>query len=111
MRTTMLVSAAAALLVASAAAAHEGGGDARGVIKALTAERLTVETAKGEKSFALTPETSYARGSAPARREDLRPGERVVVHACERGDRLEAIEVRAGPAIARASHPAIARAR
>lgn len=98
---TMLASAAAALLVASAAAAHEGGGDARGVIKAVTAERLTVETAKGEKSFALTPETSYATGSAPARREDLRPGERVVVHARERGDRLEAVEVRAGPAPAR----------
>ena len=97
MRAAILASAAAALLVASSAAAHEGGIDLRGSVKAVTPERLTVATAQGDRSFALTPETSYARGSAPARRQDLRPGERVVVHARERGDRLEAVQVRAGP--------------
>ena len=97
MRARILASAVAALLAMSAAVAHEGGIDARGVVKAVTAERLTIETAGGEKTFSLTPETSYARGSAPARREDLRTGERIVVHARERGDRLEAVEVRAGP--------------
>lgn len=98
MRTKILVSAAAALLATAPVAAHEGGIDAKGVVKVVTAERITIETPKGERSFALTPETSYARGSAPARREDLRAGERVVVHARERGGRLEATAVRAGPA-------------
>lgn len=98
MRTELLALVAVALLAMSPALAHEGGIDAKGVVKAVTAERITIETPKGERSFALTSETSYARGSAPARREDLRAGERVVVHARERGGRLEAIAVRAGPA-------------
>lgn len=98
MRAAILATAAVALLVVPPAKAHEGGVDAKGTVKVVTAERITIETAQGEKSFALTPGTSFARGGSPARREDLRAGERVVVHAREQNGRLEAILVRAGPA-------------
>lgn len=93
-----IVAMAVTLLAAPGAEAHEGGMHAKGVVKAITAERLTVGTAQGEKTFDLTPATSYVRGAAPARREDLRAGERVVVHARQKDGRLEATEVRAGPA-------------
>jgi len=98
MRTAFLATVAVALLAAPPAQAHEGGVDAKGTVQVVTAERITIETAQGEKSFELTPATSFARAGSPARREDLRPGERVVVHARERNGRLEAIQVRAGPA-------------
>ena len=98
MRAAILATAVVALLAAPPAKAHEGGVDAKGTVQVVTPERITIETAQGEKSFELTPGTSFARAGSPARREDLRVGERVVVHARERNGGLEAIQVRAGQA-------------
>jgi len=88
---------AALVVAASPALAHEGGVDAKGVVKALVADRITIDTRHGEKIFALTPDTEFVRGSKPVKREDLRLGERVVVHARARQGALEAVQVRAGP--------------
>lgn len=89
---------AAVFVAASPALAHEGGVDAKGVVKALAADKLTVETAHGDRTFALTPDTEFVRGGKPAKRGDLVVGERVVVHARAGQGGLEAVQVRAGPA-------------
>ncbi len=95
MRQAFLAALAAAFL-AQAALAHEGGLDAKGTVEAIAEDRIDVRTAKGVKSFALTPRTEIVKGRAPAKAGDLRPGDRVVVHARARDGKLEAFEVRAG---------------
>ena len=96
LRIAGFAAATVALALAASAPAHEGGVDVRGVVKTLEPDRLEVTTAKTSQAFALTPGTEFVKGGAPARREDVRAGDRVVVHARERGGRLEAVLVRIG---------------
>jgi Domain of unknown function (DUF5666) len=95
MRRSFLVAVASASL-AGPVLAHEGGVDAKGTVKAITADRIDVQTGHGEKSFALTPSTEFVKGRAPAKASDIRPGDRVVVHARMADGALKAILVRAG---------------
>ena len=95
-RFITVLAAVAAMAVATTARAHEGGVDVRGVVKAVTPEGVEVATAKEVRAFAITPATEFVRGGAPARREDVRPGDRVVVHGRERGGRTEAVLVKIG---------------
>ncbi len=94
----------AVALLASAALAHEGGMHEKGTVKAITATSLELQTAQGEKTFAITPRTEFVKGRAAAKASDLRPGDRVVVHARLKDGVLEATEVRG--AGARAPAPA-----
>lgn len=88
-----------ALVGPALAAAHEGGLDARGTIKEIGADEVVLATAQGkDQTYALGPDTKYRRGTAPARREDVRAGERAVVHARREGDKLHATEIRLAPA-------------
>lgn len=92
-RILILTALAAA---ATAARAHQGGVDVRGVVEAVAPDRIVVTTAAGNRSFAVTPATEFAKGGSPARLEDLRPGDRVVVHGRTRGGRTEAVLVKIG---------------
>jgi len=96
-RFITVLAAVAAIAAATAAQAHEGGVDVRGVVQAVTPERIEVATAKEIRTFAITPATEFVKGGAPAHREDARPGDRVVVHGRERGGRTEAVLVKIGP--------------
>ena len=96
MRRTMALAAIAAMAAGPAVLAHEGGVDVRGVVEAVTPERVEVATGKEVRAFALTPATGYVKGDLPARREDVRPGDRVVIHGRERAGRLEAVLVKIG---------------
>ncbi len=87
---------AAAMAAVTSARAHEGGVDVRGVVKAVTPQRIEVATAKEVRAFAITPATEFVKGGAPARREDVRPGDHVVVHGRERTGRTEAVLVKIG---------------
>jgi hypothetical protein len=91
-----VLAAVAAIAAGTAAWAHEGGIDVRGVVKAVTPERIEVTTAKDVRAFAITPATEFVKGGAPARREDVRAGDRVVVHGRERAGRTEAVLVKIG---------------
>ena len=95
MRHSFLVAVAFASL-AVPVLAHEGGVDAKGRVKAIIADRIDVPMGTGEKSFALTPRTEFVKGRAPAKASDIRPGDRVVVHAWVVDGALEAKQVRAG---------------
>lgn len=95
-RIIAVAAIAAAAAVATAARAHQGGVDVRGVVQSVAPDRIEVRTAEGVRAFALTPATEFARAGSPARREDVRPGDRVVVHGRARGGALEAVLVRIG---------------
>lgn len=95
-RIQVLLAVAAAAAIATPARAHQGGVDVRGVVRIVAPDRIEVATANGIRAFALTPATEFVKAGAPARREDVRPGDRVVVHGRARGDRTEAVRVEAG---------------
>ena len=96
-RTLMLAAPIAAALIAGTAAAHEQGGHAAGVVQEVSAERLVIETADGHRvAFAVTRDTRFSRGGAPAKLEDVKPGERAAVHGKQDGGRLSALRVKLG---------------
>jgi len=88
--------AAAVLWAPVVTRAHEGGIDARGVVKVISDDGLTISTKHGDETFALTPKTRFIAGKRPVTRGEVRVGDRVVVHAKRGGARPEAIEVRGG---------------
>src|SRR5437016_4747903 len=85
-------------LAASPVLAHGGGPHLRGTVAAISADQITVKDADGREWQAkIMPQTRFKRWKAVGHREDLHPGDRVVVHTRKKGDELEAIEVRYGP--------------
>lgn len=91
--------AAFAALAARPAVAHEQGDRAMGVVLSVTTDRIVIKTADGHPvTFTVTPETIFLRGESHARPEDVRPGERAVVHGKRVGETLQAVRVKLGPA-------------
>jgi intein/homing endonuclease len=84
-------------------AAHEKGGDrAMGIVARFEPERIVVKTSDGhEVPFTVTPETRFVREGKRVRAEDVRVGQRVVVHGNRVGESLQAVEVKLGAAAAR----------
>lgn len=89
-----------AILLAGRVQAHEGHAHkAKGVVKAVDANHIEVETKDGEKvSIDLDKETKYFRGESPAAHSDVKAGNRVVVAFMEKGGKNMAREVRLGSA-------------
>ena len=92
----------AALIFAAVvpALAHEGHHhNAMGTIRAVQANQLDLETTEGKvEAFVLTDATSYKRGDAAAKREDLAVGARAVVMYEAKDGKNLAIEVKLGTA-------------
>lgn len=96
LRMRTLLALIAALAVAPALA-HEHGGNAMGIVRDVSAERIVIETADGHRvAFAVTKDTRFSRGNEPARREDVKPGERAAVHGEKHGEALSALRVKLG---------------
>jgi hypothetical protein len=86
-------------LAAAPAAAHERADRAMGVVESVTPERIVVKAKDGHAlSFTITPETRFLRGKKPSGAEDVRVGERAVVHGKKAGQGVEAVEVKLGAA-------------
>lgn len=97
MRRMMTFVALFAVLVATPAAGHEKGGRALGVVESVSAERIVVETADGHPvAFTITKDTRFFRGDEPVRLEDVKTGQRVVVHGKRLGEELQAVQVKVG---------------
>jgi hypothetical protein len=91
----ILLSIALLLGPLSPAFAHGGGPHLKGTVSAISTEQITVEAEGGKPASAkITPETRFVRGNAEGKREDLKRGDRVVVHTRKHGDALEALEIR-----------------
>lgn len=86
------------LLAATPAAAHEKGGRAMGIVESVSAEQIVIKTADGHPvSFTVTKDTRFLRGDEPVRVEDVKAGERAVVHGRRSGEELQALQVKVGP--------------
>jgi hypothetical protein len=93
-KKTMFTVALAGWLVAASAYAHEGGSHSRGTVKEITDDRIVLSTTQGASvTVAIAPDTRFVRGHRTIRAADVRPGERVVVHAANHDGKLEATEV------------------
>ena len=88
----------AALILAGAAFAHGGAEHVMGTAKAVSADSITVETAKKESiTILITAKTEVKKSSVAAKIGDLKVGERVAVHAEKNKDgKLQAEEVEFG---------------
>lgn len=84
-----------AIFLVGAAFAHEGGKDYRGTVKSVDASNLTIVVAKTNETVTikLLPTTKFVKSHQPASLQDVKTGERVVVHAKQNGTSWEAAEV------------------
>jgi hypothetical protein len=100
-----IITAVLTLAIAGALLAHGGLEHVTGFVKAITADSITVETAKHEMvTILLMPKMEVTKSSVKADIKDLKVGDRVVVHAGKNKDgKLEAHEVAFGPAAASAT--------
>ena len=87
-------------VVVAPARPHEGHHhNAMGTIRAVQANQLDLETTEGKiEVFVLTDTTSYKRGDAAAKKEDLVVGARAVVMYEAKGGKNVAIEIKLGTA-------------
>lgn len=75
--------------------AHGGAEHMPGTVKAITADSITIETVKHEVvAIGLTAKTVAMKGKLKGDLKDLKPGDRVVVHAAkDKAGKFQASEV------------------
>lgn len=70
-----------------------------GTVKAVGADSVTVETAARQtQTVQITGGTKFVKNGTASSLNDLKAGDRVVIHAKMSGDKLEATEVKFGAA-------------
>jgi hypothetical protein len=84
------------VVVSGVALAHGGGEHVMGTVKSIEPSSLTVETKDKEVVFHLDQQTSFEKSGSKVTAAELKPGERVVVHAMKHGEMLHAKVVRFG---------------
>jgi hypothetical protein len=80
-------------LCSAPVAAHQGGHDTRGVVTSVSARELIIKTSHGEERFVLTAGTEFVKDGSPGTAQDLKASDRVVVHAKQSGEHMEAVKV------------------
>ncbi|HEV2022575.1 MAG TPA: DUF5666 domain-containing protein [Terriglobales bacterium] len=99
MKTKRMIALTAALAVALSglALAHGAGEHVKGMVTAVTASSITVQTLEKEtKAVSFDSETKFIKSGKPAKASDLKVGDRVVVDVHQMGDMLHAAIVRFG---------------
>jgi hypothetical protein len=85
------------LLTPVMAMAHDGLEHVRGTITKISDQSVTVTTTAGKTvEVLLDAQTAYARADKPIQKSDLKPGDRVLIHAAEKGTTLTAHTVAVG---------------
>jgi hypothetical protein len=93
------------LLIALAVAptialAHDGLEHVRGTVAKISDQSVIVTTAAGKTvEVLLDAQTTYARADKPIQKSDLKVGDRVMIHAAEKGTTLTAHTVEVGAAV------------
>jgi hypothetical protein len=83
--------------LASAGSAHAGMKHLKGTVSVLSAQVLTVKTTTGETvDVAIDNNTRFTRGEAPVGPDDVKVGDRVVIHASKKDGKYAASEVELG---------------
>jgi Domain of unknown function (DUF5666) len=79
------------------AVAHGGLEHVRGTVAKVSDQSVTVTTTAGKTvEVLLDAQTTYARADKPIQKSDLKVGDRVVIHAAEKGTTLTAHTVEVG---------------
>jgi hypothetical protein len=93
------ITALMTLAVAATMFAHGGEEHITGVVKAITADNVTVENSKHEMVTVLfTPKMEVTKSKAVAKITDLKVGDKVVLHCVKNKDgKYEVHEVAWGP--------------
>jgi hypothetical protein len=85
------------MLVASLAYAHQGMTHVKGTVAKISADSITVTTtANGTVVVMIGAQTKFSKGGAAVDMKDLKPGDRVVIHARKVGEALRAESVQIG---------------
>jgi Domain of unknown function (DUF5666) len=93
-RRVLLVALAIAPVIAFA---HGGLQHVRGTVAKVSDQSVTVTTATGKTvEVLLDAQTTFARADKPIQKSDLKVGDRVVIHAAEKGTTLTAHTVEVG---------------
>ena len=101
----LLTTAISLLIFTALALAHGNEQHVIGVVSVVTQDSITVETLQKQTvTVKLGPNTKFAKGSEPATLNDVKAGQRVVIHAVKSGDQLTAHTVSIGVAAASAGH-------
>jgi len=79
--------------------AHGGLEHVRGTVAKISDQSVTVTTMAGKTvEVLLDAQTTYSRAEKPIQKADLKVGDRVVIHAAEKGTTLTAHTVEVGAA-------------
>ncbi len=93
------------LFLASMAFAHGNEKHVMGTVTAVSDNSITVETMdKHQVTVDVASRTSFTKGATTATLKDLKVGDRVVIHAVEKDEHLQAHTVRIGTATAPPNH-------
>src|ERR1700683_2934424 len=93
-RRVLLIALAIAPIIALA---HGGLEKVRGTVGKVSGQSVTVSTTAGKTvEVLLDAQTTYARADKPIQKSDLKVGDRVVIHAAEKGEILTAHTVEVG---------------
>jgi hypothetical protein len=101
-RVLLLTLAIAPVLLAPMALAHGGLEHVRGTVAKVSDQSVTVTTTAGKTvEVLLDAGTTYSRADKPIQKSDLKVGDRVVIHAAEKGTTLTAHTVEVGVSAAK----------
>ena len=93
-RRVLLITLAIAPTIA---VAHGGLEHVKGTVAKVSDQSVTVTTIAGKTvEVLLDAQTTYARADKPIQKSDLKVGDRVVIHAAEKGTTLTAHTVEVG---------------
>ena len=93
----LLVLAVGLIFLSTIVLAHGDQQHVMGTVTKVDAGSITVKTRTGDEKVVLVlPMTKFVKGTAVAIRQDLRVGDRVVIHAKPEGNMLQATEVKIG---------------
>ncbi len=94
------------MLGAGSLLAHGKGQHVMGIVTAMTDNSITVKTTAKDAVIVYTmADTKYEKGGAASSINDLKVGDRVVIHATKMSDKLMATEVRFGVVVNSAHQP------
>jgi len=84
-------------LFASLAFAHGNEQHLMGVVKNISKGSITVQTTNNQiQEVTITDKTTFENAGTPSKMDDLKVGDRVVIHAVKSGDKLVAHTVHFG---------------
>ncbi len=94
------------MLAAGSLFAHGKGQHVMGIVTAMTDNSITVKTTAEDPLTVYTmADTKYEKGGAAASINDLKVGDRAVIHATKMSDKLMAAEVRFGVVVKTTQQP------